>query len=177
MIKWSPLGTKHSNHLNAEHLESKCLTFWTIFCQVFKQSDHVIRQTIKKQDIFDQKTDLLSSFQTIIKKPDNLTTGHFWTIPMTDLSGIQMVTVWGLWPMKFRTERPRVNLIIITFLQKKKFVHKNLVAKTQKDIMKLEWSLNKCLLRKETRKSNLRQKWRMQKAPSLIPQTYIFSVL
>ena len=47
----------------------------------------------------------MSSFQTIIWKPDHLTVRHVWTIQILDLSGIQMVTV-----KMFRLTSPIYNI-------------------------------------------------------------------
>ena len=47
---------EYSNHLNTEHLKSKHLTFQTLFCTVFKWSDHVIRLNIWILNILDRKT-------------------------------------------------------------------------------------------------------------------------
>ena len=40
------LAVEYSNHLNTEHLKSEHVTFWTLFCLVFKWSDHLISRTI-----------------------------------------------------------------------------------------------------------------------------------
>ena len=42
---------EYSNYLNTKHLKSKHMTFRTLFCPVFKWSDHMISRTIKKLDI------------------------------------------------------------------------------------------------------------------------------
>ena len=79
----------YSNHLNTEHLKSEHLTSQMLFCLGFKWSEHMIRRTIKKWDIFD----LNRHFQTTMQKQDDLTPRHVPTILIPDLSGIQMVTV------------------------------------------------------------------------------------
>ena len=48
----------YSNHLNTTHRKLNHLTFRTLFCLVFKWSDHVIRQTIWIPNILDHKIDM-----------------------------------------------------------------------------------------------------------------------
>ena len=76
------------NHLNTKHLKSKHLTFWTLFCLVFKWSDHMIRLTIPILDISNHKTDTFVWFLD-----QHFTSGHVWTIQIPNLSSIQMVTL------------------------------------------------------------------------------------
>ena len=52
---------RYIHHLKTEHLKSEHLTFWTLFCLVFKQSDLVIMRVIQKLDIFDHQTDIFCS--------------------------------------------------------------------------------------------------------------------
>ena len=44
--RYEGIQVKYSNHLNIKHLKSKHLTFQTLFCLVFKLSDHMIRWAI-----------------------------------------------------------------------------------------------------------------------------------
>ena len=92
LIFWMVPKIQYSNYLNTKHLKFKHLTFRTVLSS-FKWSDHMIKRTIQKPDIFDQNQIFLSDFQTNIWIPDHLTTGHIWTIRIPDFSGIQMVTV------------------------------------------------------------------------------------
>ena len=75
-IGWQ--NNNYSDHLITEHLKSEHLTFWTLFCPVFRWSDHMIRRTIWRLDFFDHKTDIFwSGIQTTIWKPNHLTPDMF----------------------------------------------------------------------------------------------------
>ena len=109
-------------------MKFELLILQTLFCPVFKWSDHVIRQTILKPDIFDHITDIFCPFSDhLTTRPfdnwtrvDNLNTrlvqysAYNCTIQILDtkkseLSSVQLVTVlfkyWTLKSLNFRCFR------------------------------------------------------------------------
>ena len=80
----------YSNHLNTVHLKSEHSNFQTVFCPVFKWSEHVIRRTIWIPDILDENTDLFCLVFTPNLKfgPfSNLTLDHLNTRPVRHSDG------------------------------------------------------------------------------------------
>ena len=80
---------EYSHHLNTNHLNTG-----QYGCLVFQWLNHMTWQTIQIPEMLDHKQAFFSLVFRPPFRPDHLTTGHKSTIWISDLSGLQLITVW-----------------------------------------------------------------------------------